>query len=500
MKTDMELTDVHPAPDEAMRVHANVPRQQKEITVVFSDLSYKVEVSKKFTPASSSAAAAAHADEEAGAPQGNPQPGSSAGETFKVLLDGVSGTFEAGKCSAIMGPSGAGKSTLMDLLAYRKNMGIATGERLYGGEEWSNKLRQDVAYVEQTDVLLGPVTVYEMLMFTAMLKLRESSYSSRNEFVQACKKKAELVMEEMSLTHVRNTQIGSAAQRGISGGEAKRVNVGLSLLSEPRVIFADEPTSGLDSYTALLVVRVLRKLAIEGKTVVASIHQPSQDIVALFDDLCLLAGGRVAYFGPFDGTSELFPIPPPQTLRITTDGGRSHRQLAVQATLSEVLLDACSQPNAGPILSEKFNNTESAKRDKKTRDEYIASCRVLRANGSWTDGVDKELAEAPDTNKHENGGSGSDHQERWDEDKPNGFYSTLVTLFHFRGVCALFRDEEYMGGQIYMNIIFCLIFASMWPNLDLKTANDLQDRLGLVFFSAILPYFGTLTSATSLAR
>ena len=135
MKTDMELTDVHPATDEAMRVHANVPRQQKEIAVVFSDLSYKVEVSKKFTPASSSAAEAAHADEEAGAPQGKPQPGSSAGETFKVLLDGVSGTFEAGKCSAIMGPSGAGKSTLMDLLAYRKNMGIATGERLYGGEE-----------------------------------------------------------------------------------------------------------------------------------------------------------------------------------------------------------------------------------------------------------------------------------------------------------------------------------------------------------------------------
>ena len=433
---------------------------KKELDVVFSDVTYAVKISKKFSPQSQ--------ENDIEKSNGHTDQGRT-DNLEKVLLEKVSGTFNAGKCAAIMGPSGAGKSTLMDLLAHRKTTGKATGIRLYGGAEWTPDLNQSVAYVEQDDVLLGPVTVFEMLMFTAMLKLKEVEFENRKAFVEFCKAKAHHVMETLSLTHVRNTRIGSIAERGISGGEAKRVNVGLSLLSEPSIIFADEPTSGLDSYTALLVVRALRKLAMEGKTVVASIHQPSQDIVALFDDLCLLAGGRVAYFGPFEGTSGLFPLPEASIINVQTDGGTGVKKKQVHSTLSEVLLDACSQPNAGESLSKRFEETNFAKEAKAQREQYVTSCMSDKSAKGDIVSVDQESLER--------------------NLSPNGFVSTLVTLFQFRGVCALFRDEEYMGGQIYMNIIFCVIFASMWPNLDLKNSADLADRLGLVFFSAILPYF-----------
>ena len=445
-------------------------KSRDPLTVVFSDLTYTVELTKKFTAktTTSSNGTANGGDAENGI-AASTMPQTTNGIMKKELLQRVSGTFESGKCSAIMGPSGAGKSTLMDLLAQRKTTGETTGIRLYGGSAWTPDLKQEVAYVEQTDVLLGPVTVFEMLMYTAMFKLRERDFANRADFVAACKQRAEHVMEELSLTSVRDTHIGSVTERGISGGEAKRVNVGLSLLNEPTIIFADEPTSGLDSYTALLVVRALRNLAMEGKTVVASIHQPSQDIIALFDDLCLLAGGRIAYFGTFDGTHELFPLPERQTIAVSINGGTQSRHRTVQPTLGEVLLDACSQPNAGEKLAAKFEATDAAKEARKVRDEYIASCKASSVSRSLS--VRRDSDDAPST------------------ESPNGFYSTLVTLFNFRGMCALFRDEEYMGGQIYMNITFCLIFASMWPNLDLRTPSDLQDRLGLVFFSAILPYF-----------
>jgi hypothetical protein len=108
----------------------------------------------------------------------------------------------------------------------------------------------------------------------------------------------------LDLTHQRqyrpaqDTEIGNERVRGVSGGERKRTNLGVELISDPSVIFLDEPTSGLDSFQAESVIQTLKKLACNGRTVFTSIHQPSSQIFAHFDQLLLLSEGQGIYFGP----------------------------------------------------------------------------------------------------------------------------------------------------------------------------------------------------------
>lgn len=95
--------------------------------------------------------------------------------------------------------------------------------------------------------------------------------------------------------------IGDRIARGVSGGQAKRVSIGIALISNPRVLFLDEPTSGLDSFTANEVMSVVKQLALGGITVCATIHSPTPYAFGLFDSLLLLASGRSVYFGPMKG-------------------------------------------------------------------------------------------------------------------------------------------------------------------------------------------------------
>lgn len=102
---------------------------------------------------------------------------------------------------------------------------------------------------------------------------------------------------EMGLQDCADRLIGNWHLRGISGGEKKRLSIALEILTRPRLLFLDEPTSGLDSASAFFVVQTLRNVARDGRTVISSIHQPSSEVFALFDDLFLLSGGETVYFG-----------------------------------------------------------------------------------------------------------------------------------------------------------------------------------------------------------
>ena len=112
----------------------------------------------------------------------------------------------------------------------------------------------------------------------------------------------------MGLAHIRDTVIGDENVRGISGGQLKRVNIALELITEPPLLFLDEPTSGLDSTSTLEVLEVLRQLANTGKTIIMTIHQPRVEAYEQVDKLLLLTqGGKLAYFGPaMPGTAEYF--------------------------------------------------------------------------------------------------------------------------------------------------------------------------------------------------
>jgi len=142
------------------------------------------------------------------------------------LLRNISGCFYPSEMVAMMGPSGCGKSTLLDVLAKRKSTGRVEGALLYGGKEPTQSfLRKNVGYVEQQDTLLGMLTVYEMLLYTVELKTCISVSRGDKEA------KAEKLVEQLGLTKCRDTRIGSSLARGISGGQARRVSIGLALAS-----------------------------------------------------------------------------------------------------------------------------------------------------------------------------------------------------------------------------------------------------------------------------
>merc|ERR1719258_449010 len=212
----------------------------------------------------------------------------------KEILSDVSGSLEAASLLAIMGPSGSGKTSLLNTLAGR--VPITRSAKLHGsvlvnGVPCEGKMPMISAYVEQDEALFALSTVRETFAFAARLRLPPSTSE------EARARRVDEIISELGLVACADTLVGNQRVRGVSGGERKRVNIGVELLNDPPLVFLDEPTSGLDSFQAQSVMETLRKLARAGRTVVASVHQPRSSIYAMLDRVMLLSGGRTVYFG-----------------------------------------------------------------------------------------------------------------------------------------------------------------------------------------------------------
>lgn len=190
--------------------------------------------------------------------------------------------------------SGAGKTTLLNVLNCRNLSNFYVD-----GEIKINDRLADVdtimsmsAYVQQEDMFLPTLTVREHLIFQALLRMD----ASIPEDIKL--QRIDKVMLELGLDKCADTRVGGARYfKGISGGELKRLSFAAEVLSNPSILFCDEPTSGLDSFMAANLVTIIDKLARNGRTIICTIHQPSSETFQLFQNLLLLADGRVAYFG-----------------------------------------------------------------------------------------------------------------------------------------------------------------------------------------------------------
>lgn len=211
----------------------------------------------------------------------------------KRLLDGISFTAYPTEFIGLMGPSGAGKTTLlMSMIGYLQP---TYGRTLLNGDELAthyDRYRGAIGYVPQEDIIHGELTVYESLYYSARLRLPEDT--SRAEIDRRIRE----VLAALEISETRDVVIGSPERKGISGGQRKRVNLALELLTEPSLLCLDEPTSGLASEDALNVMRLLRRLADGGRTILLTIHQPSLQAYRMMDNVLYLADGEEVYYGP----------------------------------------------------------------------------------------------------------------------------------------------------------------------------------------------------------
>eukprot|EP01135_Chromosphaera_perkinsii_P011292 Nk52_evm73s2367 gene=Nk52_evmTU73s2367 len=215
-------------------------------------------------------------------------------KVVKCLLKDVSGTIKPGEMTALMGPSGAGKSTLLDVLAGRKTESKTSsikGTILFNGAPRTGMLKKLSGYVEQEDILIGTLRVKDLLLYSAELTFPEStSFEEKNNRVEE-------LITLLDLNSCAEAIIGTDENRGISGGQAKRVCIAIELLHKPKILYLDEPTSGLDSNTSYEVMKTVRKICDSGVTVICTIHQPSPEIYELFENIHLLVAGETVYNG-----------------------------------------------------------------------------------------------------------------------------------------------------------------------------------------------------------
>ena len=154
----------------------------------------------------------------------------------------------------------------------------------------------------QDDTLIMTLTVREAVYYSAQLQLPDSMSKSEK------KERADTTIKEMGLQDAMNTRIGGWGVKGISGGQKRRVSICIEILKRPNLLFLDEPTSGLDSAASYYVMSRIAGLGQRdgiGRTIIASIHQPSSDVFQLFNNLCLLSSGRTVYFGPASEANEV---------------------------------------------------------------------------------------------------------------------------------------------------------------------------------------------------
>jgi ABC-type multidrug transport system ATPase subunit/pSer/pThr/pTyr-binding forkhead associated (FHA) protein len=240
------------------------------------------------------------------------------------LLENVSLVIQPGEMVAIMGPSGAGKSTLLSVL--NGQVAPAAGRIVIGGLDLHDHFelfRGRIGYVPQDDILHADLTVWQALWYAARLRLPKDMADAE------IARRIRQVLAQLGLEGTEHTRVGDQRKRGVSGGQRKRVNLAMELLTDPPILVLDEPTSGLSSTDTISVMELLRSLADAGKTILVTIHQPSLEAYQKFDAVAVIARdastrqvGRLAWYGrAWPDAVNFFEPPAPGTPHPTTADG-----------------------------------------------------------------------------------------------------------------------------------------------------------------------------------
>ena len=352
------------------------------------------------------------------------------------LLAPTSLTIYAGEMVALMGTSGAGKTTLMQILnGYTPP---TNGQVLYNGRDLyqsDGEYAREIGYVPQDDIVHSNLTVREALSFAARLRTLLLPDEIRST--------VERIVNDLNLTDVIDKQIGSPENKGLSGGQRKRVNIGLELVCDTPILFLDEPTSGLSSADSDEIILLLKRLAREqGKTIVSTIHSPSLKAFREFDNLILLGRdsgkpGTLVYYGPTY----------PDSLRFIGQKGRSSKDPLDSTVGPELLMSTLQVDKKHP---DPTNSAESWSQ----RYSQSTYCRqfVQERAGKAPSSMSKKAARSTAT--------GVD-------------FGQWVTLTQ-RNVMVRKRDQTQLWIQLLQAPIFALLIAGVFHNLNPATGGPLD--------------------------
>ncbi|BFY98580.1 hypothetical protein BsWGS_01620 [Bradybaena similaris] len=380
----------------------------------------------------------------------------------KLILNDITGVANPGCLLAIMGASGSGKSTLLNVLTSRNIRDyIIQGEvQLNGVPLTGNSIRNISAYVQQHDLFIHTLTVRETLRFRALLRM------DRRLDKRARLARVEEVIIEMGLTGCADSRIGSAhgTKKGISGGERKRLAFASEALTNPPIFFCDEPTSSLDTFMAQSIVQTLQKMAAKGRVILCTIHQPSSELFAMFNQVLLLAEGRVAYMGTSQGALEFFnrnQFPCPRNFN---PGDHYILTLAIVPGKEE----------------------ESRKRTKAICDNYVDS----NYRRTITEQIDQYIRES----------DMSDHVVLNEVTGESRYASPIVmqwTNLFWRSWTSQYRDQMLFWTRLFQTVFMALILGLIYFDLDInqKGVTDINGGLFIIVTNiSFTNMFAVLTS------
>ncbi|XP_076902867.1 ABC transporter G family member 5-like [Bidens hawaiensis] len=364
--------------------------------------------------------------------------------TERRVLREVSCLAKPWEVLAIVGPSGAGKSSLLEILAGKLTPQTAS---VYVNRRPVDKSRfkKISGYVTQKDSLFPLLTVEETLIFTAKLRLNlcEPELSSR----------VKTLINELGLSHVANVRVGDDRVRGISGGERRRVSIGVAVVHDPAVVILDEPTSGLDSNSAFQIIDMVKTMAeTRGKTVVLSIHQPGFRIIKLFNSVLLLANGSVLHQGSVDELN------------------RSLRLIGLESPLHvnivEFAIDSIDS-------IQQHKNQRSLNLDQ----ENITPASSIVIQGKFTLQQLFQQSKVINVDEHE------ENEEKevitLDGFANSRFYETVILTHRFWKNIS--RTKELFACRTLQMLVSGLILGSIFYNLDMDLIGA-QERVGLFAF------------------
>ncbi|CAI4290188.1 BAF_collapsed_G0005650.mRNA.1.CDS.1 [Saccharomyces cerevisiae] len=447
----------------------------------------------------------------------------------ETVLNEISGIVKPGQILAIMGGSGAGKTTLLDILAMKRKTGHVSGSIKVNGISMDRKsFSKIIGFVDQDDFLLPTLTVFETVLNSALLRLPKALS------FEAKKARVYKVLEELRIIDIKDRIIGNEFDRGISGGEKRRVSIACELVTSPLVLFLDEPTSGLDASNANNVIECLVRLSSDyNRTLVLSIHQPRSNIFYLFDKLVLLSKGEMVYSGNAKKVSEFLRnegyICPDNyniadyLIDITFEAGPQGKRRRIR-NISD--LEAGTDTND---IDNTIHQTTFTSSDGTTQREWAHlaahrdEIRSLLRDEEDVEGTDgRRGATEIDLNtkllhdKYKDSvyyaelsqeieevlSEGDEESNVLNGDLPTGQQSAgflqQLSILNSRSFKNMYRNPKLLLGNYLLTILLSLFLGTLYYNVS-NDISGFQNRMGLFFF--ILTYFGfvTFTGLSSFA-